>query len=57
MASKRRTGPHEPSPVALRVLNRVANGYLTLEEQAAPEAMRRLSNPLPGDPISELLFG
>ncbi|MFA5595891.1 MAG: hypothetical protein WDA15_11460, partial [Trueperaceae bacterium] len=41
---------HEPSPVALRVLDRVANGYMTLEEAAAPEAMRRLANPLPGDP-------
>lgn len=41
---------HEPSPVALRVLDRVSNGYMTLEEAAAPEAMRRLANPLPGDP-------
>lgn len=41
---------HEPSPVALRVLDRVANGYMTLEEQAAPEAMRRLANPFSGDP-------
>lgn len=36
------------SPVAT---DRVANGYMTLEEAAAPEAMRRLANPLAGDPI------
>lgn len=40
---------HEPSFVALRVLDRVADGYLTVGEDLAPEAMRRLANPAPGD--------
>lgn len=40
---------HKPSFVALRVLDRVADGYLTVGEDLAPEAMRRLANPAPGD--------
>ena len=41
---------HEVSAVAMRVLARVADGFLTVEEGAAPAAMRRLARPLAGDP-------
>jgi diaminopropionate ammonia-lyase len=41
---------HAPSPVAFRILERVADAFMTVEEDAAPEAMRRLASPLPGDP-------
>ena len=41
---------YEPSLIAFRVLERVADGFMTVEEDVAPEVMRRLANPLPGDP-------
>ncbi|MGX5719241.1 diaminopropionate ammonia-lyase [Shinella zoogloeoides] len=41
---------YEPSLVAFRVLERVADGFMTVEEGAAPEAMRRLANPIGVDP-------
>lgn len=41
----------EASPVAFRVLERVADGFMTVEEDAAPEAMRRLASPVGGDPV------
>lgn len=41
---------HEASPVAFRVLERVADGFMTVDEDAAPEAMRCLAFPLEGDP-------
>lgn len=40
---------HEASPIAFRVLERVADGFMTVDEDAAPEAMRRLATPAPGD--------
>jgi len=41
---------YEPSLVAFRILERVADGFMTVEEDAAPEAMRRLASPVAGDP-------
>lgn len=41
---------HEASLIAFRVLQRVADGFLTVEEDVAPEAMRRLASPVGGDP-------
>ena len=41
---------YEPSLIAFRVLERVADGFMTVEEDVAPEVMRRLATPLPGDP-------
>lgn len=41
---------HEPSFVALRVLDRVADGFMTVGEELAPEAMIRLASPASGDP-------
>lgn len=41
---------HEASLVAFRILERVADGFMTVEEEAAPEAMRRLAAPVDGDP-------
>ena len=41
---------YEPSMIAFRILERVADGFMTVEEEAAPEAMRRLANPVAGDP-------
>lgn len=41
---------YEPSLTAFRVLERVADGFMTLEEAAAPAIMRRLADPLAGDP-------
>ncbi len=41
---------HEPSPIALRVLDRVADGFMTVGEEDAPTAMRLLAEPVPGDP-------
>jgi diaminopropionate ammonia-lyase len=41
---------HEASPIAFRILERVADGFMTVEEDAAPEAMRRLASPCGGDP-------
>ena len=41
---------YEPSMIAYRVLERVADGFMTVEEDVAPEIMRRLAVPVPGDP-------
>jgi len=41
---------HEASPVAFRVLERVADGFMTVDEDTAPEAMLRLATPVAGDP-------
>lgn len=41
---------YEPSMIAFRVLERVADGFMTVEDNVAPEVMRRLAEPLPGDP-------
>ena len=41
---------HEASPIAFRVLERVADGFMTVEEDVAPEAMRRLASPVGEDP-------
>lgn len=41
---------HQPSFVALRVLDRVADGYMTVDEDEAPAAMRLLAEPVAGDP-------
>lgn len=41
---------YEPSLVAFRILERVADGFMTVDEDIAVEVMRRLANPLPGDP-------
>lgn len=41
---------HEPSPIALRVLERVADGFMKVGEADAPKAMRRLADPSDGDP-------
>ncbi len=41
---------YEPSLVAFRILERVADGFMTVDEDAAIAVMRRLANPLPGDP-------
>lgn len=41
---------YEPSLVAFRVLSRVADGFMTVEEDIAPEVMRRLAAPVAGDP-------
>ncbi|WP_118134418.1 diaminopropionate ammonia-lyase [Oceanicella sp. SM1341] len=41
---------YEPSRVAWRILERLAEGFLALDEESAPAAMRRLAAPEPGDP-------
>jgi len=41
---------YQPSRIAFRVLERVADGFMTVDEDAAPEAMRRLATPETGDP-------
>lgn len=41
---------YEPSLIAFRVLAHLADGFMTVEEDAAPEVMRRLATPCPGDP-------
>ncbi|MBX3143301.1 MAG: diaminopropionate ammonia-lyase [Trueperaceae bacterium] len=41
---------HEPSVIALRVLDRVADGFMQVSEDEPPVAMRLLAEPLPGDP-------
>jgi diaminopropionate ammonia-lyase len=42
---------YEPSLVAFRILSRVANGFMTVDEELAPEVMRRLASPVAGDPV------
>jgi diaminopropionate ammonia-lyase len=41
---------YEPSMIAFRVLERVADGFMTVEDDMAPEVMRRLANPIGDDP-------
>lgn len=41
---------HAPSPIAWRVLERVADGFMTVEEDDALATMRALADPVPGDP-------
>lgn len=41
---------YEPSMIAFRVLERVADGFMTVQEDVAPEVMRRLATPVAGDP-------
>lgn len=41
---------HQASLIAFRILERVADGFMTVEEDVAPEAMRRLASPVGGDP-------
>lgn len=41
---------YEPSLVAFRILSRVADGFMTVGEDSAPEVMRRLAAPVDGDP-------
>ncbi|KAA0969454.1 diaminopropionate ammonia-lyase [Aureimonas fodinaquatilis] len=41
---------YEPSLVAFRILSRVADGFMTVDEECAPEVMRRLASPAAGDP-------
>jgi diaminopropionate ammonia-lyase len=41
---------HAPSLIAFRILSRVADGFMTLEEETAPAIMRRLAMPCAGDP-------
>lgn len=41
---------YEPSQVAWRILMRVADGFMTVEDEEAIAAMKALARPLPGDP-------
>lgn len=41
---------YDPSRIAFRVLSRVADGFMTVDEEVAPEVMRRLAAPVGGDP-------
>jgi len=41
---------YEPSLIAWRVLSRVADGFMTVEEEDAVAAMKRLARPLGADP-------
>lgn len=41
---------YEPSLVAFRVLERLADGFMTVDDHAALDAMRRLAEPVTGDP-------
>lgn len=41
---------HEPSLIAFRVLERVADGFMTVDEHIVPEVMRRLALPVEDDP-------
>jgi diaminopropionate ammonia-lyase len=41
---------YEPSLVAFRVLSRLADGFMTVDEDDALSAMRRLAAPVAGDP-------
>ena len=38
-----------PSPIAFEILHSLADGYVTLREDEARSAMKRLADPLPGD--------
>jgi diaminopropionate ammonia-lyase len=39
-----------PSMIAFRILERVADGFMTVEDEVAPEVMRRRASPVGGDP-------
>ncbi|WP_186417390.1 diaminopropionate ammonia-lyase [Bosea sp. CS1GBMeth4] len=41
---------YDPSPLAWRVLSRVADAFMTVEDDIAVEAMNRLARPVGGDP-------
>lgn len=41
---------HEPSLVAWRILSRVADAFMTVDEEDAVAVMRRLANPIGTDP-------
>ena len=41
---------YEPSLVAWRILSRVADAFMTIEDDEAVAVMKRLASPLPGDP-------
>jgi diaminopropionate ammonia-lyase len=41
---------YEPSPIAWRVLSRVADAFMTVEDEDAIAVMNRLARPLDGDP-------
>lgn len=41
---------YEPSLVAWRILSRVADGFMTVDEEDAVSAMNRLARPVAGDP-------
>ena len=41
---------YEPSLVAWRILSRVADAFMTVDEDEAISVMRRLANPVAGDP-------
>lgn len=41
---------YEPSMIAFRILERVADGFMTVDEEMAPDVMRRLATPVAGDP-------
>lgn len=41
---------YEPSLTAFRILERVADGFVVIEEDTAREVMRRLAAPVAGDP-------
>ncbi|BCB21717.1 diaminopropionate ammonia-lyase [Bosea sp. ANAM02] len=41
---------YDPSPLALRVLYRAADAFMTAEDSDAVEAMNRLARPIAGDP-------
>jgi len=41
---------YEPSLVAWRILSRTADAFMTVEEEDAVSVMRRLAEPLDGDP-------
>lgn len=41
---------YEPSMVAFRILERVADGFMTVDEEDALDVMRRLAQPVAGDP-------
>ncbi|PWE53896.1 diaminopropionate ammonia-lyase [Metarhizobium album] len=41
---------YEPSLVAWRILSRVADAFMTVDEEDAVAVMRRLANPVDGDP-------
>lgn len=41
---------YEPSPVAWRILSRVADAFMTVEDEDATAVMKRLANPVGADP-------